>query len=101
MAERQLKALNETLEQRVGERTESLRASEEKLRHAEKMRAIGQLAGGIAHDFNNQLTGIMGCADWLRICLGKDNELSHYADTIVKAAQNAAQLTSQLLAFAR
>ncbi|MBD3420907.1 MAG: PAS domain S-box protein [Chitinivibrionales bacterium] len=100
-AERKILALNENLEKRINERTEELRKSEEQLRHTEKMRAVGQLAGGIAHDFNNQLTGIMGCADWLKISLEKDTELYQFAEIIVNASKNAANLTSQLLTFAR
>ena len=74
---------------------------QERLRHSEKMEAIGQLAGGIAHDFNNQLSGIMGYADLLREALHDNHTLSHYADTIVKAARHSSALTRQLLAFAR
>ncbi|MBN2443306.1 MAG: PAS domain S-box protein [Spirochaetales bacterium] len=74
---------------------------EENLRHAEKMRVIGQLAGGIAHDFNNQLTGIMGCADLLKQKLIHDPELFEIVSTIVKSASRSAELTQQLLAFAR
>lgn len=100
-AEDKIKSLNETLEQRVVQRTEELRISEEKLIHSEKMRAIGQLAGGIAHDFNNQLTSILGCADLLRRNLPVNSELYRCANSIVKMTKNAATLTSQLLAFAR
>ncbi len=100
-AEEEVRALNETLEQRVVERTEQLRQSEEQLHQAEKMRAIGQLAGGIAHDFNNQLVGIMGCADLLRTSLVNNESLYEFANIIVKATQRCSQLTKQLLAFAR
>ncbi len=79
--------------------TERIRM-EEQLRHSEKMRAIGQLAGGIAHDFNNQLTGIIGGADMLRNALKKEDAEYALADSIYKAAQNAATLTHQLLTFA-
>ncbi len=79
----------------------ALRKSEEKLRQAEKMQAIGQLAGGIAHDFNNQLTGIVGYADLLLEELRDTKELSHYVANILKASKNATDLTEKLLAFAR
>ncbi len=73
---------------------------EERLRHVEKMSAIGQLAGGIAHDFNNQLTGVLGFAELLKLEL-EDEELSSYAQGIENAASRSSDLTAQLLAFSR
>jgi PAS domain S-box-containing protein len=73
---------------------------EGRLRHAEKMDAIGHLAGGVAHDFNNQLTGILGYAEMLRESL-KDPELASFAANIAQASRRSADLTRQLLAFAR
>lgn len=74
---------------------------EERLRHSEKMEAVGQLAGGIAHDFNNQLAGIMGYADLLRMEVGGDPELTDYAEKILTGVRRSSDLTAQLLAFAR
>ncbi len=74
---------------------------ETRLRHAEKMEAIGQLAGGIAHDFNNQLMGIMGCADLLQRELPDDENLSELVDNILLSVNRSAELTAQLLAFSR
>jgi len=74
---------------------------EERLRHSQKMEAVGQLAGGIAHDFNNQLSGIMGFADLLRAKVGHDPTLTRYANNILVGAQRATDLTAQLLAFSR
>ncbi len=76
------------------------RQLENRLRHSEKMEAIGQLAGGVAHDFNNQLGGILGYADLLSRRID-DPGLRGYADGIIKAARRAAELTQKLLAFAR
>jgi nitrogen-specific signal transduction histidine kinase/CheY-like chemotaxis protein len=76
------------------------RQLEDNLRHMEKMDAIGQLAGGVAHDFNNQLGGIMGCADLLLNRL-QEPKLQKYATDIIATSQRCADLTRQLLAFAR
>ena len=76
-------------------------AANDKLRVAAKMEAIGRLTGGIAHDFNNMLTVILGNIE------GLEDEPTDSADTretlaaIRRAAENAARLTHQLLAFAR
>lgn len=74
---------------------------EEKLRHSEKLQAIGQLAGGIAHDFNNQLGGIIGFAEMIANKNGKDPSIKRYTERILSAAQRSADLTSKLLAFSR
>ena len=76
------------------------RRLEEQLRQSEKLQAIGQLAGGIAHDFNNQLAGIMGYAELLQLRSAEEN-LRAYAENIIQSTQRAADLTGQLLAFAR
>ena len=74
---------------------------EQQLRQAQKMEAIGRLAGGIAHDFNNILTAITGYADLLLEDLGSTDPRRQDADEIHKAADRAAGLTRQLLAFSR
>jgi PAS domain S-box-containing protein len=80
---------------------EALRHSEEQLRQSQKMEAIGRLAGGIAHDFNNLLTAITGYGDLLLKGLGEKHKLRREAQEISKAAERAAALTGQLLAFSR
>jgi PAS domain S-box-containing protein len=77
------------------------RELEEQLRQAQKMEAIGQLAGGVAHDFNNMLTAIIGNAEFLREDLEDAERRGQDLDEITKAAQRAATLTHQLLAFSR
>lgn len=80
---------------------EKERELQEKLRQADKMQAIGQLAGGIAHDFNNQLAGILGNAELLKQKIGADAEMKARIDSIVDSVNRSADLISQLLAFAR
>jgi len=74
---------------------------EEKLRHSQKMEAIGTLAGGVAHDFNNILMAINGYGALLQIELEEGSKLWAYADQIIKAGDRAANLTQRLLAFTR
>ena len=77
------------------------RQLEEQLRQAGKMEAVGQLAGGVAHDFNNILTAILGYADLLAADLPAADQRREDVEEIRKAAQRAAALTRQLLAFSR
>ena len=80
---------------------EELRQSEAQLRQAQKMEAVGQLAGGVAHDFNNMLTAIRGYADLLRDDVGASTDTHASLSEIITAADRAAALTRQLLAFSR
>lgn len=74
---------------------------EEQLSHSQKMDAVGRLAGGVAGDFNNVLTVITGYSELLRTELPTGNPLRRFADEILWAAERAASLTRQLLAFSR
>ncbi len=77
------------------------RQLEEQLRQASKMEAIGRLAGGIAHDFNNLLTAMIGYANMLKMSLPKEDPNQDKLRQIGRAADRAASLTQQLLAFSR
>ena len=121
-SQEQLRRSHEALERRVEDRTADLRkandalraeiaerqraeedrlALQEQLRQSQKMEAVGQLAAGVAHDFNNLLTVIMGYAQLLLKKLTGQEREREKAGEIMKAAQQAANLTQQLLAFSR
>jgi signal transduction histidine kinase len=77
------------------------RATEERLRHAQKMEAVGQFTGGAAHDFNNLLMAILGSLDLLRKRLPDDRGMIALLDNAVQGARRGALLTQRMLAFAR
>jgi two-component system cell cycle sensor histidine kinase/response regulator CckA len=77
------------------------RRLEEQFRQAQKMEAVGRLAGGVAHDFNNMLGVIMGYTQLLQQRLSQDEAASRHLGEVRKAADRAAALTRQLLAFSR
>jgi len=76
------------------------RAMAAQLAHAQKLESVGHLTGGIAHDFNNLLTVILGSSEVLASSLD-DDRLRHLAETIRTTAERGADLTHNLLAFAR
>jgi two-component system cell cycle sensor histidine kinase/response regulator CckA len=80
---------------------EGLHQSEEQLRQAQKVEAVGLLAGGVAHDFNNILTVIMGYSNLLLEGADETNPHRRYAQELQLAADRGASLTRQLLAFSR
>ena len=77
------------------------RVLEQKFRQAQKMEAVGRLAGGIAHDFNNLLNVISGYSELLLRRLEEGSDARRKAGEVMKAADRAARLTGQLLAFSR
>ena len=85
----------------IAEDMSERRELEERLRIAHKQEAIGRLAGGIAHDFNNMLTAILGYSDMLLEQLDEQKPIYRDLQEIGKAANRAAALTQQLLAFSR
>jgi PAS domain S-box-containing protein len=121
-AEEALRRVQDELERRVVERTRelsltvarlekeisdrekaesALQKSEEQLRHAQKMDAVGRLAGGVAHDFNNMLSVILGHTEMALADIDPNHPLHESLDTIRQAALRSAGLTQQLLAFSR
>ncbi|MFJ4156193.1 ATP-binding protein [Pseudomonas sp. NPDC089752] len=103
LAEEALRELNETLEQRVAQRTAELMATEEKLRQSQKMEAVGQLTGGLAHDFNNLLGGISASLELLslRTQQGRMGDVERHIKAARHSCSRAATLTHRLLAFSR
>jgi PAS domain S-box-containing protein len=84
---------------------ERAEAEREKLQaqlfQAQKMESVGRLAGGVAHDFNNLLMGIMGYAQLCREEVASDHPIQEYLHEITHEAERSAEITRQLLAFAR
>ncbi len=78
-----------------------LREIEERLRHAQRLEAIGRLAGGIAHSFNNLLAAIAFHGELLAAGVRGDERLAAHAGEVLRAGERAASLASQLLAFSR
>ena len=98
----QIQALNATLEQRVQDELAERMRTEEQLRQAQKMEAIGQLTGGIAHDFNNMLAVVIGALNLMKRRLERgDTDVVRYIDAATDGASRAAALTQRLLAFSR
>src|SRR5260370_37798428 len=95
---------NEILRDEIAERNrseEARRRLEEQIQAAHKMEAVGRLAGGVAHDFNNLLTVIIGRSEVLLDRLSKNHPMRPDLLLIYDAAQKAAGVTRQLLAFGR
>jgi PAS domain S-box-containing protein len=77
------------------------RATEARLRQAQKMEAVGQFTGGAAHDFNNLLMAILGSLEILRKRLPDDQRLLSLLDNAMQGAKRGSSLTQRMLAFAR
>lgn len=80
---------------------QALAESRERLAHAERLESVGQLAGGVAHDLNNMLTPVLAYAQLAQKKMAKDAPEREFLDHVIAAAERAAALTRQLLAFGR
>jgi signal transduction histidine kinase/CheY-like chemotaxis protein len=101
---RSMLSLNRQLRRTMVERENAeatLRQREEQLAQAQKFEAIGRLSGGVAHDFNNVLTAILGYSELLLTQLDEGDPKRRDVEEIRSAAQRAADITRQLLAFGR
>ncbi len=98
-----VQSANETLEQRVAERSRELTQAHDALRQAQKMEAVGQLTGGIAHDFNNLLMAISGSLEMIERGLAQRgvDGLERYLHGAKSSVRRASSLTQRLLAFSR
>jgi signal transduction histidine kinase len=92
-------ALRELAEREKAEA--ELRKTEDQLRHAQKMDAVGRLAGGVSHDFNNMLSVVLSYTGLILSDLKSDDPLRADIEEIQKAGERAADLTRQLLTFSR
>ena len=113
-AQAELRALNDTLELRIAERTQELaeanadlkreigerERAEDALRLNQRLEAVGQLTSGVAHDFNNLLTVISGNIEFLERAVSDDRSKRRLS-MMKGAADRGARLTAQLLAFSR
>lgn len=100
----ELETAKASLEREIEERKQREHEREEledQLRQAQKMESVGRLAGGVAHDFNNMLQAIMGFTYLALEEIPPDTRLRRYITEIQTAAERSADLTRQLLAFAR
>lgn len=91
--------LRDVTEQKIeAEEKEKLRAQ---FLQAQKMESIGRLAGGIAHEFNNMLQTILGCSELAYEDAPEGSKMKEFLKEAIKASEHSAELTRQLLAFAR
>ena len=97
----QLHALNESLEQRVRERTIELQKTYEQLLHAEKMSSIGKLSASIAHEFNNPLQGVMTIIQGVRKRADMEQDDAELVDLAIKECKRMRDLIKSLQDFNR
>jgi PAS domain S-box-containing protein len=100
-AKRARENFNAELEARIDQALAERDAAEAKLRHAQKMEAIGKLTGGVAHDFNNLLQVVGGNLELLARDVSNNPRAAQRVDMALSATERGARLAHQLLAFGR
>lgn len=105
---KELRAMNNQLEEMVNVRSDKIiqeeaekRALETKLVKLQKMEALGTLAGGIAHDFNNILSAIIGYTELAKMSVSEDDQIFEYLQRLEKAELRAKKLVNQILSFSK
>ncbi|MGI4936264.1 MAG: ATP-binding protein, partial [Janthinobacterium lividum] len=101
LAEQAMADLMSTLEQRIEIRSKELQATQEALRHSQKMESLGKLTGGVAHDFNNLLQVISGNLQLLAIDIAGNERAERRVSSAIAGVSRGAKLASQLLSFGR
>jgi signal transduction histidine kinase len=96
-----LQALNAQLEARIRAEVEARQEAQARVAHADRMRALGQLAGGIAHDFNNVLQATRGCAATIQKRAENPDAVQRFARLILDASERGTSVTRRLLAFSQ
>ncbi|MBE9607583.1 PAS domain-containing protein [Acetobacteraceae bacterium H6797] len=97
----ELERVNHALEDRVREEVAKREAAQARAAHAERLRALGQLASGIAHDMNNVLQTVIGVAEVISLSAENPAQVLSMADALRRTAERGAAVTSRLLSFAR
>jgi len=100
-ADRELKGLADSLENKVEERSREIICMEEQLRHSEKLASLGTLAAGVAHEINNPLTGILLYASILNSDKRLDPALLPDMEKVILETQRCAGIVKNLLDFSR
>lgn len=92
---------NERLEEEVNAKVKMIQRQQDQLHQSQKLKSLGQLAGGIAHDFKNQLFGISASAYLIKKVAGNNPRVLKNVENILTSSQRSADISNQLLAFAR
>jgi two-component system NtrC family sensor kinase len=100
-SDRQLQEWNQTLEERVEEKTEELRIAEGKTAQAEKLASVGLLAAGVAHELNNPLTGVLTFSSLMRQKMPEGSLEAQDMDLIIRETRRCSAIIKRLLDFAR
>ena len=101
ISSRLVKIRDQSVVQSIARDISQRKAMQKQLVDAQKMKAVGELTGGVAHDFNNLLTVVIGSLEWLQDLPQNDDQAEKLISSALEAAQRGADLTRNLLAYAR